>query len=194
MKRYLMPVMMAVACCTSLMVPAQSGSKDLILKNVEHDKVQTPQYSVRVSGSSKSDGKMNWLVLAAEYQTAPRWLDEVTVTYSVMLEGDLTDLPEAAKTPFTMFRGSVSYINVAKGRYESNMFLDPYTFARYGDVKAVHVSVTLNGEEVAQFAEPRSLATSEWWKKQTPNAIPLLNRTETPWRFIEVEAHGTIKP
>jgi hypothetical protein len=167
-------------------------SQLLRVKDVDAGSVNTPQYDVSVRGMSiQRDGRRDWLMLFAEYETALEWTDEITVTFYVVLKGEAEDLPEGSK-PLNLFSGTVTYMNVKKGNdHVATMFLDPNTFERYGKVEAVAVVFSINGQETGK-TEPAS--NVKWWEREAPNAIPLLNRSESPWALIEMERHGTIKP
>ena len=157
--------------------------------------VGTPDYDYQVRGSSRSDGRREWLVLTCEYDLAAEWTDEIRFNYYVVLEGRPDDLPEGAE-PRNLFAGNVSYVHVKRGQHQSTMFLDPNTFERYGskDIVATAVVVEINGEEAGTIVEPASSAQSGWWKAKSPLSTPLLRRDESPWKFVEIEAHNTIKP
>ena len=162
------------------------------LGDVEAEGVSTPQFDYNVRGmSTKRDGRMEWLMVRAEYRTAKEWTDEVTITFYVVLRGDEDDLPEGAGNP-NMFTGTVTYVNVRKGDHEATMFLDPNTFERYGEVVAAAAVVSIEGQDAGFMADPRP--QNPWWETQTPVATPLLDRSESPWALIEIEKHGTLQP
>ena len=176
-----------------------SGAREpvkLIIKDVEFDASVTPEYSVKVRGGTRSGGRKQWLELTVEYETAPKWIDELNVTFHVMLKGDPDDVPNAReeKDLFNMFSGDVSFINVARGKHRATMFLEPSTFARYGDVQAVTAIISMDGKEVAMKTTPRNLEGQKWWEGRSSNSVSLMNRSETPWKFVEIDVHETIKP
>ena len=172
---------------------SRSASSLLRVRSLMHDVVLTPEYAVSVRGSVRKDGRSRWLRLSTEYETAEKWTDEVTFTYYVMLEGSEGDLPKDATSPFTMFSGSVTYVTLAEGKHQSTMFLDPQTFLRFGKPKAIAVEVSVNGQKVGEAGEPQNTVASKWWSSKTAHTVPLLNREESPWRFVEIETHETIR-
>jgi len=162
------------------------------VQDVDAGSVNTPQYDVSVRGMSiQRDGRRDWLMARAEYKTSQEWTDEITVTFYVVLKGDPDDLPEGAR-PLNMFSGTVTYMNVKKGDHVATMFLDPNTFERFGDIEAVAVIFNIDGQLAGGATEPST--NVKWWERESPNAIPLLNRSESPWALIEMERHETIKP
>jgi hypothetical protein len=194
-----LPLVVLLALCFRLPLSAQQPRQPQVpieqlirLGSVEAEGVSTPQFDVSVRGmSTQRDGRMEWLMVRAEYKTAKDWTDEVTVTFYVVLEGDAEDLPAGSNTK-NMFTGTVTYMNVRQGDHESTMFLDPNTFERYGDVIAVAAVVNLDGRPAGELTDPST--TVKWWERQSPLPIPLLNRSESPWALIEIEKHDTIKP
>jgi hypothetical protein len=161
------------------------------IRNVQATSVKSPEYSVSVSGmSTKRDGRQNWMMVSAEYDILPPWTDEVTFTFYVVLEAKAGDLKARSELK-NMFTGTVTYMNVKRGRHMATMFLDPNTFERYGRPIAVSVVVNVEGQAAGGAANPTT--QTAWWTTQTPIAIPLLRRDESPFRFVEIEAHNTIK-
>ncbi len=173
--------------------PATPPATALVnIRSVQGAPVKTPEYSVGVSGmSTKRDGRQNWLMVSAEYDIIPAWSDEITFTFYVVLEAKAGDLKPGSPEK-NMFTGTVTYMNVKRGRHMATMFLDPNTFERYGRPIAVAVVANLEGQPAGGAANPST--QTAWWSSQTPVAIPLLRRDESPFRFVEIEAHNTIKP
>ena len=175
--------------------PEIPPSQMIRLRSIEAKTINSPEYSVDVrSESVKRDGSLKWLMVEAIYDTMPKWTDEITLTFYVVLEGKPEDLPEGAKK-FNLFSGSVTVVNVPKTKEaETTMFLDPYTLARYGEPTHVAVVINIDGQLAAGMAEPSSSAESQWWTKETPNQTPLLTRDKTPYAFVEIDKQNTIKP
>ena len=164
------------------------------LDDLEAESVKTPEYNPKVSGMSvQRDGRRSWLQLRVDFRTAPEWMDEVTFTFHVALQGDPEDMPQGSEA-VNMFTGTVTYINIPRGDHRATMYLDPNTFLRYGDVRAVAVVANVGGELAGGLVEPESSAASEWWKKRTANSIPLMPRNETPYAFVEIDRQETVKP
>lgn len=175
---------------------AEVTPADMIrLRSVTAEPISSPKYAVDVRGMSVDrDGRRDWLMLKVIYDTAPKWIDEITFTFYVVLQGDLANLPQGAQ-PLNLFSGTVTVVNVPQARKgETTMFLDPYTLMRYGKPTHVAVVISINGQPAAGMAEPESSAASKWWTKQTPNATPLLSRDKTPYALIEIDKQNTIKP
>ena len=90
-----------------------------------------------------------------------------------------------------MFRSTVTYVNVAKGKHLSDMFLHPSTLARLGRVEQVAVVVKVKGAVVATESTAK---TPNWWDRFSPVEGVLLNRAQTPFAFIEYDLYEQIKP
>jgi len=171
--------------------PAIPAAQKIQIRSVKFEADKTPEYAVSVRGGTKRDGKADWLKVTCEYDILPLWTDEVTFTFHVALDGTPANLGPERKTR-NLFTGSVTYQNVKQGRHISTMFLDPNTFERFGTPLAVAVLVDVGGEAAGGKAQPET--TVQWWTKEAPQAISLLRRDETPWRFVEVDLNNTIKP
>ncbi|MEX2607481.1 MAG: Amuc_1102 family pilus-like protein [Kiritimatiellia bacterium] len=183
--------------CVQAQERAPAVSEWINLRGVTAEAVGAPDYNVSVRNLRPppgTSGRVEWLRVYAEYDTAPKWIDEITFTFYVVLQGNAADLPEGAKQN-NLFSGSVTYINVPEARRMlADVFLDPNTFARYGKPTYSAVVVTINGEPAAGKANPENSAQSKWWTKETPNAVPLLSRKETPFMMVEHDRLPTIQP
>lgn len=166
------------------------------LRPVSADSINSPRYGVDIRGTStKTDGRLEWLQVMAEFDLKPKWTDQISFTFYVALKGNLEDLPEGTTKPTSVFSGTVTLINVPGGNKQSvDMFLDPNTYKRYGDVFAVALEVKINGQDAGFSTQPASLAARKWWESESPNAVPLLSRFESPFRMVEVDHQGTLQP
>lgn len=185
-----------IACTfASAQSPQPPASQFIRLRELNAEPINSPHYDVNLrERSPQRDGRREWLQVIAEYDTALEWTDQITFTFYVALKGDPKDLPEGSK-PTNVFSGTVTYVNVPKGSKQLvDMFLDANTFERYGEVFAVAIEVQLNGENAAFDTEPKNLAARRWWETETPNAIPLLPRSETPFQMVEIDRQGTQQP
>lgn len=164
------------------------------VRGVRFDSIFTPEFSFSLRGqSTQRDGRRQWLQVSSEFDTSPEWMDEVTLTFYVVLRADPRNFPEGAP-PVNMFTGTVTYINVRRGRHTATMFLDPNTFERFGTPQAVAVVYNIGGRQAGGDVQPRNTQESRWWTTQTPHGIPLLNRSETPFALVEIERNLTIQP
>ncbi len=165
--------------------PGPSGNQVRIKKIVPNGKVPTPEYKL-LTGQVMSQ-KRNWFQVVVDYETAPEWMDDLTFTYYIVTEG------KTAGSKFTLFRGDVTYVNIAKGRHRSDMYLHPSTLERYGVVQRVGVVISSQGRVLAMDSLPAS-GSPRWWEKLTPLDGFVLNRMQTPFAMIYFDDYEAIKP
>ena len=90
-----------------------------------------------------------------------------------------------------MYRSVVTYVNVAKGKHLSDMFLHPSTLARLGRVEQVAVVVKAKGAVVATDSTAK---TPNWWDRFSPVEGVLLSRAQTPFAVVDYDMYEQIKP
>ena len=165
-------------------VPGAGSDIVRIRKPPTPEKVKTPVFRTAVQGQT-SARQPDWWHAVVEYETSPEWIDELEFTYYAYLE-DISN----KGTP-VMFRSTVTYVNVARGRHVSDVFLHPGTIARMGLVKQVAVVIKAKGAVVATES---TATTANWWDKFSPVDGVLLNRAQTPFAFIDYDLYEAIKP
>ena len=178
-------LLFASSVTVSAQEPGPSGNQVRIKKIVPNGKVPTPEYKL-LTGQVMSQ-KRNWFQVVVDYETAPEWMDDLTFTYYIVTEG------KTAGSKFTLFRGDVTYVNIAKGRHRSDMYLHPSTLERYGVVQRVGVVISSQGRVLAMDSLPASGGT-RWWEKLTPLDGFVLNRMQTPFAMIYFDDYEAIKP
>ena len=166
--------------------PAAGSGGDIlrIRKMAPVPSTKTPVFRTAVQGQASAQQPDWWRVLV-EYDTAPDWIDELEFTYYVYMKD------QSNKGAEVMYRGTVTYVNVAKGRHYSDMFLHPHTLARLGRVEQVAVVVKAKGAVVATESTAQ---TPNWWDRFSPVDGVLLNRAQTPFAFIDYDMYEAIKP
>lgn len=162
-----------------------SNSEVLRIRGIEINDQRTPDYDVdRVNmGSSKV---REWQQILVEFDTAPDWIDQMDFTFYALVES------ETSNTGYLMFRGSIDYVNIERGRHQSVMYLHPSTVERFGDVERVAVVVRMNGQLIGISGEPES--RQRWWEQLSPVDGYLLNRMQTPFAMINYDNYPAIKP
>lgn len=170
-----------------LQPPQQNpGSKSDILrirKMTPSSKNKTPIFKTANQGQAQS-AQPDWWRVEVEYETKPAWIDELEFTYYVYMKD------QSNKGAEVMFRSSVVYVNVKKGRHYSDMFLHPSTLARLGRVEQVAVVVKARGAVVATESTAK---TPNWWDRYSPREGVLLNRAQTPFAFIDYDRFEAMK-
>lgn len=162
-------------------------------------KIRTPVYN-----ASSSRATLNppgyWVQITVEYSTAADWTDELVFQYYVMTEGRVEGQKE-----YSFYRTSVRYGDIKRGtRHFSTVFLKPNTIERYGEPIGIAVEVLYGGKVVAtesDIVRSSGLPDGDWWKnpKVTDSKAVktrpgyLLNRSETPFAFLDMDDYETIR-
>lgn len=163
----------------------RSAQNPVSLRSVDAEKVRTPVFEAK--GPARSVQPEEWLRLVCEYDCEQDWLDEVTFQFYVAVRGKTRDVP-----PVSLFRGEVTYINVAKGRrLIADMFLHPDVLARFGELERVAVLMRADGRVVDMKGKPE--ITARWWEQFSPVEGVLMTRDRTPFLLIDYDAYPMIR-
>ena len=161
---------------------ASSSAGGVKIKSLKPVKETTPAFEVKHGGSSTI--AKTWWCARTEFETDAEWTDELEFTTYVFVE-------KSAKHPEVMYRNTVTYVNLAKGRHLSDVFLHPDTLSRVGVPKFVAVVVKADGRVVASES---SATTPNWWDRFSPVDGVLLHRGQTPFAVIDFDSYPCIKP
>ena len=164
--------------------PGAGGSDIIKIRKMTPVKEKTPVFRTAVA-SQASAKQPDWWHVVVEFETAPDWIDELEFTYYAYIED------QSNKGAPVMYRGTVTYVNVARGRHLSDMFLHPNTIARMGLVKQIAVVVKAKGAVVATDSTAQR---PNWWDGFPPVDGVLLNRSQTPFAFVDYDLYEAIKP
>ena len=158
--------------------------------------VKTPIYNTNAPRSAAKE--QDWYQLWVQYETAPAWMDEVVFSFHVLARTKVQ-----GRDIFSLYRKTVKYVDVEQGRaHMSTVFLRPSALKRYGEVVAAAVVVTVDGKTAAEESEVIMPNIPEkWWQNPavTENAAVtvregyLLDRSQTPFAFINVDDYEAIK-
>lgn len=153
--------------------------------------VRTPEYSTSVSRGRAA--ARTWAEMLVQFDSDPEWIDEISFQYYVLIHDRKTK-------EFMFLKGLVTHSNVARGRgHLSSMYVKPFVLERYGDVVAVAVEAVINGETVGVATEGRlpqgQALPADWWKttKLIPKDGYLLNRSQTPFAFVNYDDYESVK-
>lgn len=164
---------------------AGGGGSDLLrIRKMTPTTEKTPIFKTAVQGQVPAR-QTDWWRVVVEFETAPDWIDELEFTYYVYMRD------QSNKGAEVMYRSVVTYVNVAKGKHLSDMFLHPSTLARLGRVEQVAVVVKAKGAVVATDSTAK---TPNWWDRFSPVEGVLLNRAQTPFASIDYDMFEQIKP
>ncbi|HBA84958.1 MAG TPA: hypothetical protein DCZ95_12760 [Verrucomicrobia bacterium] len=174
---------LSVSLLSSFVVLAQESPNIVQIRKVTGSKVATPQYQL-LKGQVVARS-LDWYQIVAHYETAPDWVDELSFTYYVLVKS------KAGK--FSLFKGDVTYVNIARGRHLSDIYLHPSTLARFGTVERVAVLINSQGRMLAMESLPSSNA--RWWEQSPVPPVDglVLNRMETPFAMMNFDDYEAIK-
>ncbi len=147
------------------------------------------------AGSSKRAVARDWAQLSTQYDTDPEWLDEVAFNYYVLLRGAAT----ATGTEYTLLKGVVTYLDVARGRaHQGIAYVRPAALSRFGEIVGVAVEAKVKGEVVSTLSEGRLAGKPlplEWWKN--PNLSPkegyIVDKSKTPFALVNFDDYEALK-
>lgn len=147
------------------------------VRKVKGGFISTPRYRDRYPSSGRGT---DWYALTAEYETSPRWLDAVSVTFYVLFQPDPARAGLAAgASPYVLLRGRRQYVNLGEGRHVSEVYLHPGTLERFGSVERIAVVLDVGGEVADAMSEPAS--RDDWWNRLPPIDGLVVSRSRTPF-------------
>ncbi|MDR0994558.1 MAG: hypothetical protein LBN38_08380 [Verrucomicrobiota bacterium] len=163
--------------------PARGADVVRIRKAPQSEKIKTPIYQTAMA--RQSSGGLDWWHGIVEFDTSEEWIDELEFTYYAYVED------QSNRGAPIMFRASVTYVNIPKGRHHSDVFLHPNTVKRMGAPKQVAVIVKYKG---AVVATENTASRANWWDGYPPVDGVLLNRAMTPFSLVDYDLYPAIKP
>ncbi len=161
---------------------AAASAGGVKIRSLKPVKETTPAFEIK-HGPSLPAPK-TWWCARTEFETDAEWTDELEFTTYVYVD-------KSPKHPAVMYRNVVTYVNLAKGRHLSDVFLHPDTLSRVGVPKFVAVIVKVGGRVVASES---TATTPNWWDQFSPVEGVLLHRGQTPFAVIDFDSYPCIKP
>jgi len=155
--------------------------------------VQTPVFNTTAERGTRSP--QDWQRLVLQYDVQVPWVDEMTVQFFVL---SMIRDPDTDENLYSLFRRNIRYVDLAGGRDRTRMadaFLRPVALRRFGRVVAAAAIVTINGQVVSEQEDTAIDLPEAWWENPLVVDNPvlsirdgyLLDRTETPWSFINYD-------
>lgn len=152
------------------------------------------------AGSASRGKPREWGVFEVVYDTAPEWIDELTVSFTLMLQA--TD-PALQQQPFTVCRLTCRYIDVAKGNDKvASAILLPSALLRYGRPIGFAAEFSVNGQVVgSEAAATEAFLKDKWWENaaimDSPRTVKregyLLDRIKTPFGLVNIDENEVSK-
>jgi hypothetical protein len=184
--------------------PALSGRDAVVIRRLtglgRSARIKTPQY--RTNAISGSGTEKEWVACEVLFDTAPDWIDELTVSYwLITMTG-----PRQARS-VSLFKATVKYGDVAAGRnHLCSVYLRPAAVTRYGEPVAVAVEIRAGEQVLAARAEAESrevaLPAGEWWKNpsvvENPRVVAvregyLLRKDQSPFALVNYDDYEFAK-
>ncbi len=147
-----------------------------------------------------------WAVLDVTYETAPEWLEEVQITYSVLTETPKPANPAQAalapKEKFSFYTTQETYTDVVKGEHYAGVVLSPILVERYGKPLLFGVEISVNGKSQGMKTEGKVTGidtAKDWWRSDAMRqdfVAPrdgLKDRSRTLWAVINADDYETVK-
>ena len=183
MKTLLISAITAVAFIHQASAQTLVGPGAVKIGKIEPAGVKTPEFNI-TGGPQKRSKAGTWLEVEVEFETKAEEIDELTFTYTIMVENKLLD-------------GSVTHVNIPKGRdHFSVVYIAPRSLEKLtggkpltgAGIQNVLVVVSRQGQELARQAlKPTPL----------PNLPHLagivLNKSETPFAPLFFDRYEAIK-
>lgn len=148
------------------MAPMAFSDKALNIKKFKVNKVSTSN----LTKGGKSGRGNAWSELTVIFESRPKWVDEVTIKYFVLMKGKEGNI----------LSGEITYVNVPSGKNVSSLFLHYTTLARYGKIEAVHCELWAKGA-VRDKSNWPTKPGKKWWEMKAPVKGLLMNKLQTPF-------------
>ena len=178
--------------------PAKRGDDILRVKTFsglgKNNEVKTPEYKTNIN-RGRVPAK-SWYRIAVNYDTAPKWIDELTFRYYAMS----LEVKKGVKS-YTIFKTSVRYADIETGnRHRSVAYLHPKAMERYGNIVAVAFEIVNKGTVIAEKSAVKGVP-DDWWKNSVVTESQsvavkdgyLLQKADTPFAFINVDDYEFAK-
>ncbi len=138
------------------------------------------EYQQRAMGmGAKTANPKIWGVFDAVFDTAPEWIDELTVTYTLMLFNDKAKKDEKA---LSLMKLTVEYGDIAQGReHRAGVVVSSAALGRFGKPIGFAAQFFIGGTPVAELGVvDGSLRGQErWWVNPLVVDSPLVQKRDS---------------
>lgn len=137
------------------------------------------EYQQRALGlGAKTAKPKTWGVFDVIFDTAPEWIDEMTITYSLMLFNDKAKQGEKALSLMTL---TVEYADIALGReHKAGVVVMPTALERFGKPIGFAVQIFIGGNPIAEsgVVDGSLKGQERWWVNPTIIDSPLVQKRD----------------
>ena len=149
------------------------------------------------SMGNRSPKQKDWGVLDVTFDSAPEWIDEMTVTFTVMLQNKKAKQGEPA---FSLLTLTSEYRDIAQGRdRKAGVVVLPVAMERHGQPIGIGVQFFRDGQLIAESGVgAESLSSQEkWWANprvtDSPNVKKrdgyLIERSKSPFALVDIDSY-----
>ena len=146
---------------------------------------------------NRSPKQKDWGVVDVTFDSAPEWIDEMTVTYTVMLQNKKAKQGEPV---FSLLTLTAEYRDIAQGRdRKAGAVILPVAMERHGQPIGIGVQFFRSGELIAESGSgAESLSSQEkWWANtkvtDSPNVKKrdgyLVERSKSPFELVDIDSY-----
>ena len=166
------------------------------ITHLSSDVQETPRYSVSRSDAISRGRGLDWFVAQVDYETSRDWLDELSITFYLLVDNPWASDADARARPGgqpaeLVLRGRTTYVDVDQGKHKAVMYLQPSTYQRYGTPKAIAVEINTEGQVAATESDPPS--RTAWWSQLPSRDGLVVNRLASPWAMLYFDEFEAIK-
>ena len=149
------------------------------------------------SMGNRSPKQKDWGVLDVTFDSAPEWIDEMTVTFTVMLQNKKAKQGEPV---FSLLTLTSEYRDIAQGRdRKAGVVVLPVAMERHGQPIGIGVQFFRDGELIAESGVgAESLSSKEkWWGNKQITDHPtvrkregyLIERSKSPFALVDIDSY-----
>lgn len=139
----------------------------------------------------------NWGTFDVEFETYPQWIDDMSITFTVMV-----DNPRAVENEkrFSLFTVTSLYRDIAMGRdHKAGVVLLPTALERYGNMIGFSVQIYVSGELAGEAGVGDGLLRTQdkWWSNPQITGAPnvqkldgyLLERSKSVFALVDPDSY-----
>ena len=149
------------------------------------------------SMGNRSPKQKDWGVLDVTFDSAPEWIDEMTVTFTVMLQNKKAKQGEPV---FSLLTLTSEYRDIAKGRdRKAGVVVLPVAMERHGQPIGIGVQFFRDGQLIAESGVGAESLSSQarWWAN--PNVTDhasvkkrdgyMIERSKSPFALVDIDSY-----
>ncbi len=165
--------------------PAPAGANPLGRVKLSGTLVRTPRIQVQ-NYNSVNPPRADWFQIEVLYETRPEWVDELKLTFYVLMKSN------DSKEPFVLLKGEDTFIHIARGVHRAHAYVHPSILKRYGKVEGYAVEFSSQGRPLgAEASDPNY---RRWIQQLAPKDGFVLMPRDTPFAHLDSEAFEMSKP